>query len=200
MRRRELAGFTLMELLVVMAIFAILAGIAYASSGGVREKARQAVCTSNLRQLGQAIAMYRQDYNGLDMPAKYWQMGFPGDLFTLVDEFRPGGKRYVTGHDELLHCPSKIPRPTEVQERAIAGRWVDYGYGVWDSTEGTPLPPFEQAIAQRGTDYPIIECWSHDIHVRPQDRPSPNRFYLILRLDGRVSAGLKHRSLDGWEL
>ena len=56
-------GFTLIELLVVIAIIAILAAILFPVFARAREKARQASCQSNLKQLALAILMYAQDYD-----------------------------------------------------------------------------------------------------------------------------------------
>jgi len=60
MRRR---GFTLIELLVVIAIIAILAAILFPVFAKAREKARQASCQSNLKQLALSAVMYRTDYD-----------------------------------------------------------------------------------------------------------------------------------------
>jgi prepilin-type N-terminal cleavage/methylation domain-containing protein/prepilin-type processing-associated H-X9-DG protein len=61
MSRRQ--GFTLIELLVVIAIIAILAAILFPVFAKAREKARQANCTSNIKQLTLGLLMYAQDYD-----------------------------------------------------------------------------------------------------------------------------------------
>ncbi|MDR3710757.1 MAG: prepilin-type N-terminal cleavage/methylation domain-containing protein [Capsulimonadaceae bacterium] len=68
MKRR---GFTLIELLVVIAIIAILAAILFPVFATARDKARQATCASNEKQIGIGMTMYKQDYDEC-YPLTYW--------------------------------------------------------------------------------------------------------------------------------
>lgn len=60
---RRNRAFTLIELLIVIAILALLAAILFPAFLQAQEKARAASCTSNLKQIGVAFQMYAQDYD-----------------------------------------------------------------------------------------------------------------------------------------
>jgi prepilin-type N-terminal cleavage/methylation domain-containing protein/prepilin-type processing-associated H-X9-DG protein len=81
-------GFTLIELLVVIAIIAILAAILFPVFAKAREKARQASCQSNEKQLGLAFIQYSQDYDESYPPCAAQQFGgvggWAGQIYSYV--------------------------------------------------------------------------------------------------------------------
>ncbi len=88
-RRGFTLGFTLIELLVVIAIIAILAAILFPVFQKVRENARRASCTSNLKQISLAVIQYTQDSD--ETMLRNLQDGTAGGWMFL-----PGGYQAAT--------------------------------------------------------------------------------------------------------
>lgn len=72
MYKKRLGGFTLIEILIVMAVVAVLAAILMGVFARVREKARQASCQSNLKQIALGIQMYVQDNDSRYPSVQNW--------------------------------------------------------------------------------------------------------------------------------
>ena len=63
-RRPSAKGFTLIEILVVIAIATILAAMLFAGFSRAKEKGRSAVCQNNLKQIALGMQQYVQDNDG----------------------------------------------------------------------------------------------------------------------------------------
>ncbi|HEX8876867.1 MAG TPA: type II secretion system protein [Phycisphaerales bacterium] len=72
-RDRGVSAFTLIELLIVIAIVALLIALALPSLRGAIAASRTTKCLSNQRQLGVAWTMYANTYRDLATPAAYWR-------------------------------------------------------------------------------------------------------------------------------
>ena len=97
------SGFTLIELLVVIAIISILAAIIFPVFASAREKAKQATCTSNLRQIGLALVMYRSDSD--EVNAVYRQcpaLGMGGACGNHDTSYSGAGERWWAPYDNTL--------------------------------------------------------------------------------------------------
>lgn len=93
-------GFTLIELLVVIAVIAILAAVLFPVFARAREKARQAGCLSNVKQMALATVQYAQDYDetlpvaigGLPDWSRFW------GTVELLEPYVKNG--------QIARCPS----------------------------------------------------------------------------------------------
>src|SRR5947209_12612773 len=94
-QRRRRAAFTLIELLIVIAIIAILAGILFPVFAQARGSARKTTAMSNLRQIGTALHMYTADYDE-HLPNR-WPV-WPGYQEFILESLT--GTGYL---DALLH-------------------------------------------------------------------------------------------------
>lgn len=80
-------GFTLIDVLVSLAIIAVLIGLMLPALSSIRETSRKVVCSSNIRQIGLSTAMYADDYRGQLPYSRYYQKSLPS--YVGPSDFAP---------------------------------------------------------------------------------------------------------------
>jgi prepilin-type N-terminal cleavage/methylation domain-containing protein len=176
MPRMSARAFTLIELLVVIAIISILAAILFPVFARAREAARKSACTSNLRQHGQALTMYLQDYDETFPVANFNDMvfNFPvqthqdgaGKPITLMGVTQP----YVN-NTGVFFCPTLRGQggraqvyPTDYNFLCVHGWSVTPGFGDFNNDEqGVCSHPL--AAIGRVTQKPMVICDGLGEHV-----------------------------------
>ncbi len=108
-----LPAFTLVELLVVLAIMALLAALLLPALGRAKEEARATVCLGNLHQLGLALQVYTQENNN-KMPVMY---DASADTNAVATNAVPAVTNTINqvllaqlGNLNVLRCPSDLPQ------------------------------------------------------------------------------------------
>ena len=126
--RKSAQGFTLIELLVVIAIIAILAAILFPVFAQAREKARQASCISNNKQVGLAILQYVQDYDE-QFPSGRTMTSAGTVLNSLAAGVGWAGEVYPYSKSaQVLRCPDDSTVPLAATGTTPAMYPVSYSY------------------------------------------------------------------------
>lgn len=125
---RKGRGFTLIELLVVIAIIAILAAILFPVFTSAKEKARQVQCVGNMGQLGKALRMYLDNWNGQYPKSAGLGQNPKGSYVALDYDTTVSGKPYCNIYargglwpyiktPKVYVCPSD---PWQMLDRTVA--------------------------------------------------------------------------------
>lgn len=163
---RRLSGFTLIEVLVTIAILVLIGSIVYVLSGPARQSGRQSVCAAQLRQLHQAVMLYSTDVDaGEEVPG----------LGAFSCAISRGGidivKSYAKSED-IFYCPefpsefkSKLgssyfwkPVPPDKKKPSVGGY-------------GDMLRRQQELIDLLGARFPMFTCTVHDeLYYLPREK------------------------------
>lgn len=132
-------AFTLVELLVVIAITSLLAAILFPVLAAARGAARRTTCISNMRQLGLALQMYRQDNEELPPRLSTINESYVKEprIFVCPSDGLEGqhdgndrmeGSRYLSSGVSYDY----VPRWDVALELGWWNPWPKYGRGKWD--------------------------------------------------------------------
>lgn len=143
MHRNSRAGFSMMEILVVVGVIAVLIAILIPSLGRMRERARAAYCLANLKQIGSALHLYAAD-NSDYMPPR---------------AVRSHNDAAAAGYSNWPPLPGYGPGDTAYwTDQALLGQYANNS-GIDTSNNNAPLY-FAGTVARRS----IFVCPSDTLH------------------------------------
>ncbi|MBP7936152.1 MAG: type II secretion system protein [Phycisphaerae bacterium] len=176
-----LAGFTLIEVLVVVAIIALLIAVLIPSLSRARDQTKQVTCASNMHQHLNACIMYGQDYRG-NLPrnaTQYANNGASWWIDTVLASYDPSGrgvydlraimKRYIGNQMEIFSCPAnggpRLDDPANIEKALSAGYMGAQVMMLYNSTcvfQGTSLdrpwaPKQEWTAGGSPSSVPIVQ-------------------------------------------
>ena len=130
-RRTKTCGFTLAEMLTVIAIIGILAGLVLSTLPKVQDRAERAVCMNTLRQIGLAMETYTADYHG-----RYPTLNGPRTVAGVADnpwyyalkEYGIEAKSLTCPSDENFD-PDRFPDEANLTNRLVY-RSNNISYGI----------------------------------------------------------------------
>jgi prepilin-type N-terminal cleavage/methylation domain-containing protein len=142
MSKRKRAGFTLVELLVVIGIIAVLVGILLPALSRAREMAKRTQCASNLRSLAQLALMYANTYKGRFPLAVEDPSGPAG--FRLNPQYVADEMYTSFGFNDVLNSTG-TPNGVQIDQTWVCPSGASSMASVWSPATLTTYGPVADA-------------------------------------------------------
>ena len=141
MRHHLKKNFTLIELMVVVAILGILVSLLLPALGKARDKVKSAVCVNNLKQIGIGINSYAVSYNeAMPLPSQFTGMLVDSKLLDAPrkEAFNGSIDVEVTKEQSVFKCPSGLEDRLSTNMLDGQGNFInrDETLRPWRSYEG----------------------------------------------------------------
>jgi len=134
-RRANSTGFTLLELMVVIAIAGVLMALLLPALSNAKETSRRSVCNQNIHQIIIALLMYGNDNPEELLPSA---VGNKGDYHSIVlsDATFTNLVYYMSGESNSLYCPNLVHATG-----TMGGYDPNFGYTIgYSYLAAAPLP------------------------------------------------------------
>lgn len=198
-RRLPRRAFTLVELLVVIAVLGILAAILIPVVARVRASARSTHCVSNLQQLGRAFTLHAEDHRGC-LPAP---VAATGEIVPWYAAIQPYTGSPWTGDFAQLAAVFSCPTWSDLDARVPAPDDIGYAMSaVLGATYAPTRPVALSSITEPSRTVLVLELSGSDSIVFPRaDDPSGFAAWYCSHHDGqgcdRHGGGANYLFADG---
>ncbi len=167
-------GLTLVELLIVIGVIAVLAGLLFPVFTSVRERAYITYCVNNLKQVGSALHLYAQDYDGFVPPYTNFVMDVVSErVFYFPNSNDPSlfqaAYEPYTRDRSIWYCPLDPFAGMDTPRPPGRGTWAGFMWG---------------AINHKATSYDINQACSLRT-IAPIHISSPPPKKVTVTIDGK---------------
>ena len=201
---RRHSGFTLIEIVVTVAVIAALAGILIPAAMSTIASARVTACASNLRQIGMAVHLYAGEHHNRLPAPRNWSDNDPATSpawFFRLPAFT--GERDVKRANSIfqcaafrwrgpLHFTNASPKSFKMNGQLDQdGRPRHYRLGTFTSDQDLVL--FVDSVASEGG----MGQWGHSLPQAVDDGRHRGRVN-VLALDGHAQRVVRKPGSGGW--
>ncbi len=203
--RREKSGFTLIEVLTVIAIIAILAAILFPVFASARERARQGSCISNLHAIAQATVLYRRDHRAYPQSIMALRPDYLQDAAALFCPNDPMSKLQAAQQTDISYgyfwncygytpagdpkTEADVPWPPPARYKALGGPAVmfptqNYSRAFRNAPEHTIITrcPWHRSVEADTVDFPMM--WRQAGFSSSADNDQARAFDIVVFVDG----------------